>query len=203
MVNVKVYVEGGGTTRDLRTRCREGFASFFEKANLAGRMPRIVACGSRHTAFDKFRTALGSASDEAFIVLLVDSEAPLQGDSGSWRHLEARDKWTRPPGAADENAHLMVQCMEAWFLADRDGLETYFGPGFSRNALPGSREVENVAKADVLRGLRDATRRSKRGEYHKGNHSYGILAQVASGNVLDASPHAKRLVDTLREKASN
>ena len=203
MVNVKVYVEGGGTTRDLRTRCREGFASFFKKANLAGRMPRIVACGSRHAAFDKFRTALGSASEEAFIVLLVDAEGPLGNDSGPWRHLEVQDNWTRPPRAVDENAHLMVQCMEAWFLADKAGLETFFGPGFSRNSLPANREVENVAKADVLRGLRNATRRSKRGEYHKGNHSYGILAQIDSGNVLEASPYAKRLVDTLREKASN
>ena len=202
MVKVKVYVEGGGTTRELRARCRQGFGAFFEKANLAGRMPKIIACGGRHTAFDKFCIALGSNSEDNFIVLLVDSEGPLWDDFEPWRHLEARDHWARPRDATDENIHLMVQCMESWFLADRSGLETYFGPDFNRNALPGSREVEDVAKADVLRGLRNATRRSKRGEYDKGNHSYVVLGLIDSAKVLDASPYAKRLVETLRDKAS-
>ena len=201
-MNVKVYVEGGGTTRDLRTRCRQGFRLFFEKANLAGRMPRIVACGSRHTAFDKFCTALSANDGGDFMVLLVDSEGPLRKGVGPWRYLEAQDDWARPQDATDENIHLMVQCMESWLLADRSGLETYFGPDFNRNALPGSREVEEVAKTDVLRGLRNATRRSKRGEYDKRNHSYVVLGLIDSAKVLDASPYARRLVETLRDKAS-
>ena len=32
-------------------------------------------------------------------------------------------------GATDEQAHLMVQCMEAWFLADRETLAAVFGRG--------------------------------------------------------------------------
>lgn len=202
MVKVKVYVEGGGTGRDLRTRCRMGFSSFFEKASLAGRMPQVIACGGRQAAFDKFRTALRSSDEEEFIVLLVDSEGAVAEGAGPWCHLRARDGWDRPGDASDENAHLMVECMENWFLADKDGLAAYFGPGFNRNALPARPDIERVSKVEALDGLKNATRRSRKGEYGKGRHSFDILEQADSVRILAASPHASRLVDTLKDKAS-
>ena len=141
-------------------------------------MPRIIACGSRDSAFDKFRTALGSRNAEEFIVLLVDSEGPVADGAGPWLHLRTRDDWEKPDEATDENAHLMVQCMEAWFLADKDGLAANFGQGFNRNALPRRREIEDVAKGDVLEGLKRATRQCKKGEYRKGRDSFEVLKQV-------------------------
>ena len=112
-MKVKVYVEGGGDGKSLRARCRGGFSSFFEKANLAGRMPQVIACGGREAAFDKFCTALGSRRAEEFIILLVDSEGPVADRSEPWLHLRERDSWEKPDDATDENAHLMVQCKEA------------------------------------------------------------------------------------------
>ena len=179
-----------------------GFSSFFEKANLAGRMPRVIACGSRQDAFEKFCTALVSSAGREFIVLLVDSEDPVADDAEPWVLLAESDGWMRPHGATNENAHLMVQCMEAWFLADKDSLADYFGRNFDRNALPGRREIEEVAKDDVLQGLRHATRRCAKGNYGKGRHSFDILAQIDPAKVRDASPHAKGLIDTLRETAT-
>ena len=199
-MKVKVYVEGGGDGKSLRTKCREGFSSFFAKANFAGRMPQIIACGGRKSAFDKFRTAWESRKAEEFIILLVDSEDPVADGSGAWLHLRNRDGWEKPDEARDENAHLMVQCMEAWFLADKDNLAAYFGHGFNRNALPGRQEIEDVAKDDVLGGLKNATRQCKKGEYGKGRHSFDILEQTDPANVMAASPHARRLVETLRQK---
>ena len=149
----------------------------------------------------KFRTALGSRKAEEFIVLLVDSENPVADGSGPWLHLRARDGWEKPDEATDENAHLMVQCMEAWFLADKDNLAAYFGHGFNRNALPGRQEIEDVAKGDVLGGLKNATRQCKKGEYGKGRHSFDILEQTDPANVMAASPHARRLVETLRQNS--
>ena len=200
-MKVKVYVEGGGDGKSLRTRCREGFSSFFAKANFAGRMPQIIACGGRKSAFDKFRTAWESRKAEEFIILLVDSEDPVADGAGPWLHLRNRDGWEKPDEARDENAHLMVQCMEAWFLADKDNLAAYFGHGFNRNALPGRQEIEDVAKDDVLGGLGNATRQCKKGEYGKGRHSFDILEQTDPANVVAASPHARRLVETLRQKS--
>ena len=202
-MNIKVYVEGGGNVRELRSKCRKGFISFFDKANLAGRMPRVIACGGRQTTYDKFAAALRSASGQVFVALLVDSEGPVAVGAGPWRHLKTRDNWDRPDGATEDNAHLMVQCMEAWFLADKDCLAAFFGGGFNRNVLPRNPDIEQVAKADVLDGLKGATRQCKpKGEYGKGRHSFEILSEIDPEKVLAASPHARRLVDHLRAKAS-
>ena len=201
-MTVKVYVEGGGDGRELRARCRRGFSSFFEKAGLVGRMPQVIACGGRQSAYEKFRAALAAANDRGFLVLLVDGEGPVEEGFGPWLHLRNRDGWSKPDGATDENAHLMVQLMEAWFLADKDRVEAFFGRGFNRNALPGNQNIEEVAKPDVLDGLRNATRQCQpKGEYGKGRHSFEILSEIDPSKVQAASPHAERLIDTLRAKA--
>lgn len=197
-----LYVEGGGYGKALRTECRKGFAQFFSKAGLKGRMPKIHACGSRQNAFDDFRHALNKPGNDRFIVLLVDSEGPVARNSGSWAHLNQRDGWKRPEGAADNGAHLMVQCMEAWFLADRDSLGTFFGQGFNRNALPARTDIEAIPKNDLLNGLRNATRQCKpKGEYAKGQHAFAVLSETDPARVLEASPRAKLLVDALMSDA--
>ena len=197
-MSVKVYVEGGGDRRELKTKCRRGFSEFFRKARLADRMPRIIAGGDRKKTYDSFCVVLDKAADNDFIVLLVDSEEPVAEGSSPWLHLKKRDKWDKPPGAADENAHLMVQCMEAWFLADKETLEKFFGSQFNRNALPGRPDIENISKYDLENGLKNATRLcGLKGEYHKGRHSFAILAELNPEKVTATSPHAKRLIDTL------
>lgn len=101
MVGLKLYVEGGGDSKTLRTACRRGFAEFLRKAGFVGRMPRIVACGGRRHAYDDFCTAIRNGESA---MLLVDSETPVavnhnpdeEGKGGQpWAHLEARqgDQW--------------------------------------------------------------------------------------------------------------
>ena len=198
LVTALVYVEGGGNSKALRAECRRGFAYFFEKAGLKGRMPRISACGGRQHAFDDFRHALQNPKNDRFTVLLVDSEEPVARGCQPWEHLKRRDRWERPAAATDDSCHLMVQCMESWFLADKAALEQYFDNGFNRNSLPRREEVEDVSKQDIERGLSRATRQCKRtGAYHKGRHSFAVLAELDPEKVTAASPHAKRLVDTL------
>ena len=201
-MNVTVYVEGGGNVRQTKKRCRQGFSALFRKAGLSGRMPRIFAAGGRADTWHAFRTALGGARENDFIVLLVDSEAPVTDGGTPWGHLRERDRWGRPAGATEDSAHLMVQCMESWFLADVDALAAFFGDGFNRAALPRRLDVESISTHDLERGLRRATRPSRKGEYHKGRHSFEILAELDPGRVVAASPHAKRLVDTLLDKSS-
>lgn len=201
-MNVTIYVEGGGDRGELKTRCRQGFSAFLRKTGLEGRMPKIIACGSRQATLDKFRSAFAAAVDVDFVVLLVDSESPVVRNTGPWQHLKGRDDWDRPAGAMDENAHLMVQCMEAWFLADEAALAGYFGAGFNPNSLPGRPEIEEVSKSEVEQGLKMASRNCKKGRYTKGSHSFGILAELDPDKVTGASPHAKRLISTLLNKTS-
>ena len=166
-------------------------------------MPRVVACGSREAAYDRFCTALGRPNELAAI-LLVDSEGPITRKVGSWTHLKEQDNWKKPKGTKNENAHLMVQCMEAWFFADKDTLANYFGDGFNRNALSGQVDVEDIPKSDIERGLKSATRQCiRKGRYSKGRDSFTILGQLDPEKVTAASPRAKRLIQTLLTKASS
>ena len=198
-MNIKVFVEGGGETKALRTKCRRGFSNFFRKAGLEGRMPSVVASGSRRDAFNDFRAAVRGAKKNDFIMLLVDSEGPVT--TGSWQHLKTRDNWDQPSDATDDQVHLMVQCMEAWFLADKGCLVAYYGNDFNRKVLPARPDIEKIPKNDVLNGLKNATRSGvSKGEYGKGQHSFDILAQIDPDKVVAASSHAKRLVDTLKAK---
>ena len=92
----------------------------------------------------------------------------------------------------------MVQCMEAWFLADREVVADYYGEGFNRNALPGQQDIEQIAKADVARALENATRNTRtKGQYHKTRHGFELLARIDPAKVRRASKHADRLCETL------
>lgn len=197
-MSARLYVEGGGDGKALRSACRKGFRTFLERAGFEGRMPRIVASGSRQGSMDDFFTAIQQTAGDAF--LLVDAEGPVT-TKDPWKHLRERDGWARPKGATDDQCHIMVQIMESWFLADRSALADYFGNGFRENALPGTPDaVEGIAKKEVLSGLQRATRAVQKGEYNKGAHSFAILESLDPSKVKDASRWAKRLLDTLEAK---
>ncbi len=202
-MSTRLYVEGGGDRNPSKTKCRQAFQAFLLNAGLEGRLPRIFASGGRQQAYDDFRIALGASRDDDRVVLLVDSEGPVGMDAGPWQHLKDRDGWDRPDGADDDHVHLMVQCMEAWFLADCAALAGYFGNGFTESSLPRRAEVEEVSKQDLERGMNAATRNSRpKGTYRKGRDSFAILAELDPDKVARASPHAKRFLETLRAGAA-
>ena len=197
MVKIKIYAEGGSRGK-LATECRQGFRMFFERAGLSGRMPAVVACGSRNDAYDDFCTAVKRPRENVLPLLLVDSEEAFSGTP--WAHLKARDNWDRPDGVTDDHAFLMVQCMEAWFLADRDCLKEYFGQGFTETSLSGNADVETIPKSMIFQSLKMATRNSaKKGEYGKGKHSFEILGRIDPSKVRDVALNADRLLKKLED----
>ncbi len=213
MVVMKLFVEGGGDAKLLRTACREGFTEFLKKAGLAGYMPRVLPCGSRKNAYDDYCIALRNGESA---MLLVDSEdrvesALLSVDKDGnvttaqpWMHLLNRigDQWVKPDNANDANCHLMVQCMEAWFLTDRQTLQTFFGQGFNVNALPAvANPIEGVAKQQIYQSLASATKNCKtKAPYGKGEHSFKLLALIDPSKVTAASGWAKHFVDELKKQ---
>ncbi|NNM68358.1 MAG: DUF4276 family protein [Gallionella sp.] len=212
---VKLYVEGGGDATALKTACREGFAEFLKKAGLTGHMPRIVACGGRNDAYDSFCTAIKNGEPA---MLLVDSEeavavAAQPGDASKrqdrdkwlpWQHLKQRkgDGWDKPPDSSDTDCHLMVQCMESWFLADRDTLKDFFAQGFKEARLPAAaNSPEAIAKQTVYDSLASATHECKtKAQYGKGEHSFKLLALISSTKVTAMSPWALRFVEQLKAR---
>ena len=194
-MKTNIYVEGGGTSKQLRTACRKGFSKFIEKAGLVGQMPKVIACGSRDDAYNSFRTNHADGKETA--VLLVDAEATVSA-SDPWEHLRTRDKWERPVGAASNQCHLMVQAMESWFLADVATLETFYGQGFRPQRLPANPQKEAIAKQDVLDGLNQATSTTAKGNYNKGRDSFLILEKLDPDKVKQALPSTNRFIEALK-----
>jgi hypothetical protein len=197
MVTVKVYVEGGGDkNKDLKAECRQGFSEFFKKL---GVQPKIIACGGRSTAFNDFRKALKKLKNDEYCLLLVDSEAPVTTPS-KWQHVYLRqgDNWQKPDNATEEQLHFMVECMEAWFMADKKSLANYYGKDFKESVLPQNSNIEDILKSSLLNSLENATKNTSKGKYSKGGHSFDILSQIDANKVIANSAYAKRLYEYLR-----
>jgi len=196
-VSITLYVEGGAKGA-LATECRRGFAQFLEKAGLKGKMPRVVACGPRNTAYHDFCIAKKLGKNA---ILLVDSEAPVADQPEPWNHVKNRegDGWEKPIGTNDDELHFMVECMEAWFMADKAVLADYFGSGFNENDLPKQRNIEKISKKDLYSALSKASKKSRKGEYGKGKHSFQILGRICPDKVKGASPYADRFIKKMKE----
>ena len=145
---------------------------------------------------DRFKTSCEAGETG---LLLIDSEDFVSVDS-PWEHLAERagDGFTKPQNAEDDHCHLMVVCMESWFLADKDALAIFFGQGFNKSALPGNEKVKEVSKHDIFEGLKRASSKCKiKAPYGKGEHSFRILQIISPEKVGEASPWAKRFFQKL------
>lgn len=197
----KLFVEGGGENDSLLRECRAAFSRMMKSAGIENR-PRVVACGARWNAFDRFRHSIqeGAAGRS---ILLVDSEGPVDSPerTNPWDHVRARegDGWEKPAGATDEDLHFMVQCMETWFLADKGALREFYGQGFNEAKLPRKSDIESVPKAEVYSALSRSTEKAKtKGEYGKGAHSFKILAKLKPDEIEKVCPWAQRFFEHLR-----
>lgn len=201
-----IYVEGGGDGHALRGQCRNAFATLTKRMlqdhHIERKNPKYVACGSRNEAFDMFCTALSQSKP---CLLLIDSEAPVTAKS-PWEHLRNRandSSWQKPQGATDEHCHFMVQCMEAWFLADKCALAKYYGKNFNVDKFPSAQSgIENIDKQKILTTLQSESSRTTKGRYDKGGHSFDILAMLAPAKIEEASGWAKRFFEALRSYKS-
>ena len=203
---MKLFVEGGGESKALRTECREAFNTWLRIVGLKS-FPRIVASGSRNDAYNDFKTAIKNGESA---MLLVDSEAAVDANHQlgacdswlPWDHLQARDGWVKPVQSNDLDCHLMVQCMENWFLSDVAALSKFFGQGFKPNKVPAANPtIEAVAKAAVFDGLGIASANCKtKDAYGKGLHSFKILKLIDAKLVIANAPWAKRFADEMNQR---
>jgi len=189
VTELRIYIEGD-------PRLRPGMSQFLSEIWGAARKRRCkirpVLCGAN--AVSDFCLALQEHRD-AWNILLLDSEGPVDG--GLLDQLRNSSGWQPPVGQEnlEDKVFWMVQLMEAWFLADVDTLNKYYGQGFLGNALLGNPRVEDIPKDDVLARLKQATRHTKKGAYHKTRHAPEILTQLNPDRVKQASPNCKRLFD--------
>ena len=193
-MSARIYVEGGGDSKDGRIRCREGFRRLLENTGFKGRMPRLKACGGRGAAYDDFRIAHEKSSAEDYIGLLVDSEDPVSNIHAPWQHFRwrAEDGWGKPLNARDDQVLLMITCMETWILADRNALREHFGPHLETSALPSVQALEQRERSAMLAALKNATRHCP-GPYGKGPKSFEVLGKINPHVLAEKLPSFKRV----------
>ena len=199
MTEAKIFVEGGGPGLD--TRCREGVTKLLDKCGFTGRLPRIVACGSRNQAYDDF-SAEHKRGVTAFVALLVDSEEPVVDNYETWAHLKARDKWDCPAGATDAQVFLMTTCMETWIIADQAGLKRHYERHkrcVHPAGLPASANLETQDRHNIQNALITATRDCSNA-YEKNERSYEAFANVDPAVLRKVLPAFDRMVLILERR---
>ena len=156
---------------------------------------KIVPCGGRNQAFDRFRNSIIDG-DISVSILLVDAEGALL--TAPRKHLKQRDQWNLG-SVSESSVQLMVQAMETWIVADPNSLANYFGRGFARNALPGEGvDLEQLDRNRISFLLRDTTKRTAKREYKKIRDGSALLARIDPEIVCERCRSCKRLFETLR-----
>ena len=197
---IRIYIEGGGERAEGKAKLRNGFQVFLRELREKARDRRIrwniTACGSRNSAHDDFNTAC-QTHPEAFNVLLVDSEGPV--NSSPKQHLRDRDGWQ--VNESEDQYHLMVQTMEAWLIADRTALIQYYGKGdFQESALTDTVDVEQIEKDSLKNYIDRAARNTTKREYREIRDGAKLLGLIDPDVVRNKAPHCERLFQTLVSK---
>ena len=198
-MSAKIYIEGGGDSKELHIRCREGFRRLIEKCGHEKQMPKLIACGSRVAAFDDFKTAHKNKSGNKYVAILIDSEDPVTDIEKPWKHLNTRDGWTKPSEADDEQVLLMTTCMETWIASDRTALKKHYGAKLTENTLPPLVNMEARQRLDIQNALVKATSSCKNA-YEKGKRSFEILSELSPTELRQHLPSFKRFERVLKHK---
>lgn len=195
-MSARIYIEGGGDSKNLRIQCREGFNRLLERCGFRGRMPRLRACGGRSATYSDFKTAHESEK-AGYVAMLIDSEELVSDAEKTWDHLRTHDCWEAPLGASDEQVLFMTTCMETWIVADHDTLRQHYGSNLQDSGLPSLCSLEQRSRQDVQAALEHATRNCSN-TYRKGNRSFEILAKLRPETLeryLDAFRRVKRILN--------
>jgi hypothetical protein len=196
---VVIYLEGGGDIRETQAQLRQGMDAFLRSlrqlADSKGWRWRLVALGGREQAFRRWSRAV-EREPALLHVLLVDSEEEVTRPP--CEHLRRRqgDGWVIEK-ALEPQVHLMAQCMEAWLVADPDGMAGYYGKNFEPGHLPKRTNLEEEPKQSIYDALGRATQKTSKGSYGKIKHASALLGLVDPKEARERCPHCERLFATL------
>ncbi len=197
MQRVIVHIEGGGDSKNSQQPLRLGFKELIGEYSARTRQslrPRIACWGGRDRTFKKFKGAC-TDNPETIHLLLVDSEGPV--NTSPIQHLITRDRWDFT-GIDHDMIHLMVQTMEAWFMADKEAIKNYYGNRLNERALPNRRNVEDIPKDDLKPSLARSGSATRKGGYREIRDGSGILYYLDREKVK-TTLHGKRFFEKLEE----
>ncbi|MEO6060554.1 MAG: DUF4276 family protein [Thermoflexales bacterium] len=203
-MNAYLYLEGGAQgqhSKSLNMRCQQAFHMLLSRMGFAGRMPRIVACGSRNDAYERF-TREHSGNRTGYVAMLIDSEEPMTDVDKPWDHfarVTTVGKWTRPNSATDEQVLTMTTCMETWIVADQAALVKHYGKRLAASALPSASNLESQTRLDIQKDLERATSNCSNA-YQKGARSFLVLSVLDPATLEKLLPSFARLHRILNSK---
>jgi Domain of unknown function (DUF4276) len=181
-----LFIEGEPNTPngDLR----QGFTKLLEK-RIEGNLPRINLGGGKSHTIRKF---LKNKLEADTFMLLVDLDGPEEEKEQDMKENGLHSK--------KETVFYMVQEMETWFLSQPDMLDSFFGVDHKGKKVSdklSKRKVTDIS--DPKAELKNATKDSKRGEYHEIKHGVELLklldAKQLEGSFVDFS----NLIELLKE----
>ena len=177
---------------------RPGFSQLFQSHVNRARAKRLrfkLVAGGPGTETIKDFLRFCSTEPSSLNVLLIDSEGPVTDTiryiSDSIRSLSM---WNAGVSCSDEQIHLMVQAMEAWFVADPQSLSRRFGQNYSTRHLPSPESAETVSTADLLTAIRRGLPQSRRRRgYDKVSDGVELLRLIDVEVVSQHCGHFRRL----------
>ena len=195
-----VFVEG---TAGDPGALRKAFRQFLERLGIPGSAIQIVAAGDGPAAHRAYVRSVSKYANDRIAFLLIDSEQHKEKGLPNWEFLSQARKLNKPEAAGVDSLGLMVQCMETWFLADREKVIKYFGLPEDGGPLPKHTEPELVSKSEVLSSFDRAARQIRRRRYQKGQDALALLGLVDPNVIAKRCPHAERFFSALRRTSSD
>lgn len=186
-MEIRIYFEGN---RLLKSGFDKFFSQLSKAAREAGCSLELVAARDGPRDYRK----AARSHPQAWNILLKDSEQPMP------EHPEDLCRRHGIDPQLTDRVFWMVQLMEAWFLADGNALEGYYGNEFQRNAIGDTADVESIPKPEVMDRLKRATRNTTKGEYHKVKHAPYLLESLNNERVRARSEHCRLLFDSVLTK---
>ena len=198
-MKVRLYVEGGpiGYADGLRL-FKNNFKQHLLKLEKAPNTLDVSPCGSTEQAIKDFARAAKERGTDWVLALLVDADAEVTTPTPA-HYLASKLDAANVPHDVRKNIFLMVQCMESWFVTDKNAVEKCYGAR-AKIKLPANTNIEAVPKADVFAALNEAAKGTPAKRYHKVRDAVKILAVLQPGIVASRSSRAKELHDFLRDQ---
>jgi hypothetical protein len=180
-----LFIEGEPNTPngDLR----QGFSKLLEK-KLKGKLPKMILGGGKSQTVDKFKNNRLGGTKVLLLIDLDKSETEIELDLKEYGLLEQR-----------ENVFYMVQEMECWFLSQPEILDKFYGLDNNKkkvsDKIPKRKSIE-FSNPDEK--LKEYTKNTKKGEYHKIKHAVELLKLLDSTKLESDFEEFKRLIKRLR-----